>query len=146
MLSHHILMNILSLNYYITLWRKDLVIILHTESFHWAASNISKQEKNMFKLNVFWISFLPYLYTVRIWLNHITSKAFRSSRSQMFYEIGVFENFGKFTGKQLCWNHILKTFKETPSQVLSSYFCEIFKNTYFWIAPQKSKNASALRN
>ena len=67
----------------------------------------SKTEKNMFKLNVFLIRFLPYLYTARIWLNLVTSKAFRSSRSQMFYKIGVPENFAKFTGKQLCWRHFL---------------------------------------
>ena len=61
----------------------------------------------MFKLNVFLIRFLPYLYTARIWLNLITSKAFRSSRSQMFYKIGVLKNFAKFTGKHLCWSHFL---------------------------------------
>ena len=27
----------------------------------------------------------------------------RSSRSQMFFKIGVFENFATFTGKHLCW-------------------------------------------
>ena len=37
----------------------------------------------------------------------ITSKAFRSSRSQMFYKIGVLENFVKFTRKHLCWSHFL---------------------------------------
>ena len=61
----------------------------------------------MFKLNVFLIRFLPYLYTARIWLNLITSKAFRSSRSQMFYKIGVLKNFAKFTGEQLCCSYFL---------------------------------------
>ena len=43
------------------------VIILHTESFRWTGSNIPKQEMNVFKLNIFLIRFLPYLYTARIW-------------------------------------------------------------------------------
>ena len=32
-------------------------------------------------------------------------QAFRSSRPQMFYKIGVIENFAKFTGKYLSWSH-----------------------------------------
>ena len=27
----------------------------------------------------------------------------RSSRSQMFFKIGVFKNFANFTGRHLCW-------------------------------------------
>ena len=53
----------------------------------------------------------------------------------------VFKNFAKFTGKHLCWSlfcnknaglrpaNFIK--KDTPTQVLSSEFYEIFKNTYF---------------
>ena len=61
----------------------------------------------MFKLNVFLIRFLPYLYTAMIWLNLITSKTFRSSCLQVFYKIGVFEKLAKFIGKHLCWSHFL---------------------------------------
>ena len=39
---------------------------------------------NLLKLNFFLMRFLSYLYTARMWLKLITSKAFRSSRSQMF--------------------------------------------------------------
>ena len=45
-----------------------------------------------------------------IWKRHSKTKnkqAFRTSRSQMFYKIGVFENFAKFTGKYLPWSRIL---------------------------------------
>ena len=66
---------------------------------------ISKQGK----WNVFLIRFLPYLCTTRIWLNFITSKVFRSSRSQMFYKIGVLENFAELTEKHLCWSYFLIT-------------------------------------
>ena len=45
----------------------------------------------------------------------------------MFFKIGVLKNFAKFTGKHLC-NFINK---ETPTQVFSCEFCEIFKNTVF---------------
>ena len=41
-----------------------------------------------FKWNFYLLRFLPYLYTARIWMNYVTSKAFKSSRSQMFYKIG----------------------------------------------------------
>ena len=66
---------------------------------------------------------------------------YRSSRSQMFFKIGVLKNFAIFTGKHLCCNlffnkvaglryaTLLK--KETLSQVFSCEYCNIFKNTYF---------------
>ena len=31
----------------------------------------------------------------------------RSSRSQMFFKIGVLKNFAMFTGKHLCWSLFL---------------------------------------
>ena len=43
----------------------------------------------------------PCLYTARIWQNFLTLKAFRSSSQQMFYEIGVFENFAENFQKTL---------------------------------------------
>ena len=51
--------------------------------------------------------FLPYIYTARIWLNLIISKVLRSSRSQMFYKLGVLKKFAKFAGKHLFWSHFL---------------------------------------
>ena len=49
--------------------------------------------------------FLLHLYIARVWLNFITSKGFRGSRSQMFYKIAVLNNFAKLTGKHLWWSH-----------------------------------------
>ena len=53
----------------------------------------------------------------------------------------ILKSFSKFTGKHLCWSPFLiklQAFrpvfflkKETPAQVLSYEFCEIFKNAYF---------------
>ena len=73
----------------------------------------------------------------------------RSSRSQMFFKIGVLKNFAIFTGKHLCWglffNRVpfrkgLQAFnfikKETPTQLFSCEYCEILKNTSgscFWV-------------
>ena len=115
-------------NYFVT--KRSLNNTLYKE--------FSLKRKQNFKtrkdhVNVFLIRFLPYLYTARIWLNLITSKAFRSSRLQMFYKIGVLENFAKFTGKRLCWSPFLLSFTH---HMLSCHLCEIFKNTYFPITPQ----------
>ena len=64
----------------------------------------------------------------------------RSSCSHTFNWIGVFKNFAKFTAKQLWWNLFLLKLKasglqlcskETPAQVFSCEFCEIFQHTFF---------------
>ena len=55
----------------------------------------------------------------------------RSSRSRKIFKIGVFKNFAKFTGKQLCLNlfliklHIL--LEEISAQVFSCKICNIDK-------------------
>ena len=37
-----------------------------------------------------------------LWLSFVNSKKGRSSRSQIFFKIGVLKNFANFTGKHLC--------------------------------------------
>ena len=64
----------------------------------------------------------------------------KSSRLQMLYKIGVLNNFARFTGKHLRWSLFLNKVgrsqacifitKETPTQVSSCEFYEIFKNTF----------------
>ena len=69
---------------------------------------------------------------------------FRSSRSLMFFKIGVLKNVGNFTGKHLFWSLFLTKLqallflkpracnfikKETPTQVFFCAICYIFKNT-----------------
>ena len=86
---------------------------------------------------------------------------FRNNRSQMFFKIVVLKNLAIFTGKHLCWffflikcfpvksAKLLKTcvlknicvrllllrplfpFYSLPTQVFSSEYCEIFKNSFF---------------
>ena len=90
----------------------SLVVPLVVTRCHWLSFVVTRCTTRLSfykrsKLNVFLIRFLPCLYTTKIWLNLITLKVFRSSRSQMFYKVGVFKNFAKFTGKHLCWSHFL---------------------------------------
>ena len=63
----------------------------------------------------------------------------RSSRSHMFFKIGVLKNFANSTGKHLSWSLFLTKFftdLETPTQMLSCTICKIFKNTFFYRTPQ----------
>ena len=57
----------------------------------------------------------------------------------MFLRIGVLKNFGKFTGKHLCWESLFKISyrhaynfikKETLAQLFFWKFCKIFRNTF----------------
>ena len=48
------------------------------------------------------------------------------------FKKAVLKNFAIFTGKQLFWNPFFQLYqKETPTEVFSCEYCEIFKNTYF---------------
>ena len=59
----------------------------------------------------------------------------------MFYKISVIKlNFARFTGMHLHWSHFLIKLlalclwlylKETPAQVFSCEFYEVFKSTFF---------------
>ena len=58
----------------------------------------------------------------------------------MFCENGVLRNFAKFIGKHLRWSIFLIKLqasgkKETLTQVFSSEFCEISKNTFSYSVP-----------
>ena len=64
---------------------------------------------------------------------------FRSSRSQIFFKIGVLQVFANSTGKHLCWRHFsrkLQSWKlylqEISTQVFSCEIWKIFKNTIFY--------------
>ena len=63
----------------------------------------------------------------------------RTSRSKVFSDKSVLKNFAKFTRKHLCWS--LKK-KNTPTQVFSCEFCEIFKNTSFYRTPPMAASVS----
>ena len=52
----------------------------------------------------------------------------KSSHSQLLFKISVIKRFAIFTGKLLCWNLVL--IKETPTQVFSCEYCEIFKSNW----------------
>ena len=103
MLSRHILMNILSMNFHNYFVTKNSLNNILYRKFSLNFKQHSKTRKE--SLNE--MSFNKILYTARIYLNLITSKAFRSSRLHMFYKKDVLEDFAKFTGKHLCWNLFL---------------------------------------
>ena len=48
---------------------------------------------------------------------------------EVFYKTSDFEKFAKFLGKHLCQSLFFN--KETPAQMFSCEFGEIFKNTSF---------------
>ena len=74
---------------------------------------------------------------------HEEGDIIRSSRSQMLLKTGILKDFVIFKGKHLCWSLFLikllafrpafsfKSLKETPRQVISCAYREIFKNIFF---------------
>ena len=68
---------------------------------------------------------------------HNSSYFFRSGHQTCSMKKGVLRNFTKFTGKHLCRTLFFKPKacnfikKETPAQMFSCEFCEIFRNTFF---------------
>ena len=61
----------------------------------------------------------------------------RSSRSQMFFKIGVLKNFANFTGKQLCWSiFLIKLQAFRPTTLLKRDFkgtlMQIWKSPYMF--------------
>ena len=74
----------------------------------------------------------------------------RSSRSQMLFKIGIFENFAIFTGKYPCWSLFkiklqawkpATLLKRTLTQSFSCEYCEIFKNSFFHRTSQVAASA-----
>ena len=66
----------------------------------------------------------------------------RSNSSHMFSKIDILKNSAIFTGKHLCWSILLMKLQAwwLYSQVFSSEYCGIFKNTFFmerlwWLLP-----------
>ena len=135
MLSHHILMNILCMNFYNYFVTKRTLNNAPYRKFLLNCKQHSKT-KRIFKLNVFLTSFLPYLYAARIWLNLIKSQAFRSSRLQMFYKI-------RRCSWKFCKIHrkipMLDSVFNKVANVLFYDLCEILR-THTLKSPSKSNN------
>ena len=53
----------------------------------------------------------------------------RSSRSQMFFKIGVLKKFAMFTGKHLCWSLFLRKL-QAGLQVFSCEYYKIAKTRF----------------
>ena len=60
---------------------------------------------------------------------------YRNSRSRIIFKIGVLKNFTILAGKHLCWilfsNKVADPRPETPTEVFSCKYSEIFKNSFF---------------
>ena len=66
-----------------------------------------------------------------LWLSFVNPRKGRSSRSQMFFKIGVLKNFANFTGKHLCWSLFLIKLQALFNKV-SCGISQFFKNTSFF--------------
>ena len=65
------------------------------------------------------------------------------------FKIGVLKNSANFAGKDKCWSVFNKVagltlLKDTPTQVFSCEFYEIFKNTLFKRTPPVASSAQML--
>ena len=80
--------------------------------------------------------FYNFVITLMIIFTFITFTTIRSSRSQMFYKIGVLKNVANLTGKHLCWSTFfnkvadLNPEKKTPTQAFFCEICKILKNIF----------------
>ena len=102
--------------------------------FLWILQNFSKQIFNRSRMSEYvdngqnWFkSFFPrliYEKDPKLCLKKkIHEGLFRSSRSQVFFKIGVLKNFPKFTGKHLLWIFFLiKLQARRPATVLKKRF------------------------
>ena len=125
----------------------------------WERNYRSSRSQILFKISVLknftsftgkhlcWSLFLIKLQIWRLanllWRNSNTGamrKKLQSSRSQIFFKIGVIKNFSNFTGKYLCWSiFLIKLQTWRPAALLrrgsnTGVFLEIdeiFKNTFF---------------
>ena len=71
----------------------------------------------------------------------IKGKPLRTSRSQIFFKIAALKNFAILSRKTCVAEYLFNKVagmkvcifikKETPAQLFSCEYCEIFKNTYF---------------
>ena len=104
-----------------------------------AKKNLSKEKWKYF-VDFTFKMIENYLVELRLVRHSImVQKQFRGP-SQMFLKIGVLKNFTNLTGKQLCWSLFLIKSQawspailliETPTEMFSSVYCEIFKSSFF---------------
>ena len=72
----------------------------------WAITPTSLLRKNLTYSSIFKVCFMKRFAAAKASLVFIKNRC-RSSRSQMFFKIGVLKKFAMFTGKHLCWSLFL---------------------------------------
>ena len=90
------------------------------------------------------VPFLIKLQAGNLKLSETATDVHTAANQQPFihhlHKMGVFEQFTKFTAKNLCWSLLLvklqfggpaTLLKKTSNQVLSSEIYKLFKNNYF---------------
>ena len=88
---------------------------------------------------------IEFIYNLELIINIFCSSGYslpthgRSSHLQIVLKIGVLKNLAIYTGKHLCWSLLIKsqafTKKESPTQIFSAKYCEIFQNRLFYRTP-----------
>ena len=117
-------------------YRCSALVVKFFEKYLWWSAIFGKFAYNALRP---WTTAAGKLYFITTVINVLNNNfcrtlfLFRSSRSQVFFKIGLLKNFANFTGKHLWWSPFLIKLLKTGSltQVLSCDICEIFKNTFF---------------
>ena len=112
----------------------------------WTTTPINLLKKNLTCTSICKAYFMKIFADAKASLVFINSKC-RSSRSQMFFKIGVLKNFIIFTGKHLCWSLFLiklqafNCFPVNNAKILKAaflwnnsggYFCRCFVLHYIF--------------
>ena len=67
-----------------------------------------------------------------------------------FFKIGVIKNFAIFTGKHLCWSHLLTKLQphyiEIATQLFFCEFWKIFKSSFFNLTPMMAPSGRCCEN
>ena len=69
----------------------------------WAITPTSLFKKNLTYSSIFKVDFMKSFAAAKAFLVFVKNRC-RSSRSQMFFKIGVLKIFAMYTGKNLCWS------------------------------------------
>ena len=93
---------------------------------------------------LFSLSLLNSYWYSQNWVLGMENKV-KSSRSQMFFRIGVFKIFADFTGKRLWWILFLVNYTLLKRDSNTSFSCEICKNTYFYRTSTVAASTGHLR-
>ena len=100
----------------------------------------------------------PYISMIKFKISLVENQClpFRSSRSHMFFKVGVLKSYAIFAGKRLRWSLFLikfqflrpaPLFKKNPTKVFSCEYWKVFKNNFFHRTfPVAASSTTTFRN